>query len=203
MVKNINTKEIISLTGIHPLKVKNVYLYGSRVYGTAEEQSDYDFIVVASSLNEATEIRKKNFNIHIHTPDKFRKDLFDHDIKSFECIFAPDFARLQEKVQYNDKNFILKPKQLKYKLMSQSFWSFKKAKKNINGVDDYIGLKSLFHSLRILDFGIQILKYGTIKDFSSANWIWNEIKDSEEDWEVLKERYLPIKVKMEKEFKGL
>ena len=52
---NIQDKEeisdqIIDIIGLSPYKVRNVYLYGSRVYGTADVSSDYDFTVIASSM---------------------------------------------------------------------------------------------------------------------------------------------------------
>src|ERR1022692_2128612 len=96
----ITPDEILKITKFHPLKVKNIYLYGSRVYGTASNQSDYDLIVVANSMIESVEIKHDDLNIHIHTPDKFRRDLFDLDMHNLECIFGPYRARIQEKVKY-------------------------------------------------------------------------------------------------------
>jgi hypothetical protein len=65
----------------------------------------------------------------------------------------------------------------------------------------YIAKKSLFHSLRILMFGIQIMKLGKIVDFSEANIYYKDIMDSPNDWEYLKEKYQPIYNKLKSEFR--
>lgn len=197
-----SAETIIEALKIHPLKVKNVYMYGSRVYGTCHEKSDYDFIVVASSLVESSESRIGDYNIHIHTPDKFRRDLFDFDMHNLECIYAPDFARLQEKVKYDDANFKIKGTALEYKAMSQSFNSFHKAKIKMDSGDTVIAKKSLFHSFRILDYAKQILEVGKIDNFSSVNHIWSNIQtDTSSDWSYYKDKYLDDKIAMENSLK--
>lgn len=207
----INKDKIIRAAGVHPLKVKNIYLFGSRVYGTATVDSDYDIIVVANSMNEATEIRYEDLNIHVHTPDKFMRDLKEFDMHNLECIFAPGECKILEKVNYADANFKINPEVMKYKAMNQSFNSFHKAKLKILDGDVYIGAKSLFHSLRILLFATQILRNGRIIDFSEANQFWNDIKidlqltksiTNEDDlWRYFKDKYLPQKMELEKRFK--
>lgn len=211
-MKNFDFKELADLVKIHPLKIKNIYIYGSRIYGNHNEESDYDMIMVASSLNEAMEHKIRDLNIHVHTPDKFKRDLFDFDIHNLECIYAPEEAKILERVKYNDANFKINQNSLKYKLMNQSFNSFYKAKMRIKDGDTYIGTKSLFHSLRILMFGIQIQKYDRIMDFSEANPLFNQIMQDEENtsdfsdmdelWMYYKDKYLPVKIKLEKEFNG-
>ena len=209
----ISKDEIIEVSKVHPLKVKNIYLFGSRVYQTATSESDYDIIVVASSLNEATEIRHKDLNIHVHTPDKFIRDLKDLDMHNLECIFAPPDAKILERVNYADANFKINPEQMKYKAMNQSFSSFHKAKLKMYDADTYIGAKSLFHSLRILLFAKQILKYGRIIDFTEANNFWGEIKndltltksetDGDQLWRYFKDKYLPQKIEIETRLKEI
>jgi hypothetical protein len=71
--------------------------------------------------------------------------------------------------------------------------SWVKAKKKMELKDEcsYIGLKSLFHSFRILDFGIQIALMNTIH-YSSANGLWVELKEEFEDnksWDFYYQKY--------------
>jgi hypothetical protein len=55
--------------------------------------------------------------------------------------------------------------------------SFAKAGKKLDvEKEHYKGKKSLFHSLRILMFGIQIAKAGRITNYGEANDLWKEIK---------------------------
>ena len=202
-------EEIIDIIKLHPLKVRNIYLFGSQVYGTQREDSDYDFIVVACSMLEKKEIRHENLNIHVHTPDIFLDGLREYQMQYLECIYAPEFAKIQEKMVQPDKNFSLKLDMLKYKGMAQSFNAFHKAKDRIIDGETFRGVKSLWHSLRILEFFKQIIENEKIIDFSASNEYWKMISaDLEEhsdggddDWDFYKNKYLPIKIKLEKFFK--
>jgi hypothetical protein len=60
-----------------------------------------------------------------------------------------------------------------------------KSKKKLEQDDYYIGVKSLFHSLRIPMFATQVATYGKITNFSCANFIWNKIKSKRWTWEEL------------------
>ena len=197
-------EDIINASGVHPLKVRNVYLYGSRIYGTAREGSDYDVIMIAGHLLAHEEKRATVngvlLNIHIITPDKFLADLKMHNIMNLECLFAPDWARLQEKVVLPTEINI---KKLIKNNLAQSYASWQGGKMKIEKYDFHRGLKSIFHSLRMLLFAIQIAKHGKITDFSEANYLYSEIIDSDEiEWGYFREKYLPFKVGLENELKS-
>lgn len=197
---DIEKDEIISISKIHPSRVKSIFLFGSRVYETNRPDSDYDVILVGSSLLEASEIKEGKYNIHIHTPDKFKRDLYNHDVHNLECIYAPENA-----VVYNSEKypFKLDKNRLKKSFLSASHNSWMKAKNRIIECDIDGGVKSAFHSMRILMFGIQIAKSGHIINFSEANHIWKSMDQFEEsyEWQPFKEEFLPEKIKLEKEFK--
>lgn len=61
-------------------------------------------------------------------------------------------------------------------------------------LDMYRGKKSLFHSLRILKFGVQLCDKGYIYDFKAARDLWFEIYNMPDDtpWETYKEKYRPL-----------
>ncbi|MNR15785.1 hypothetical protein D3C85_1323410 [compost metagenome] len=66
----------------------------------------------------------------------------------------------------------------------------------------YIAKKSLFHSFRILKYGIQIAKYGRIFDYTEANYLWEEINSFEtNDWEFFKTKYQPVYNELKSQFK--
>ena len=197
-------EDIISRLGLYPLKVKNIYMFGSRMYGTANENSDYDFLVVANSTVEAIEHRLDEWNIHVHTPDKFRSELFDLNIRNLECLFAPNFAKLQEKVQYADANFKIVSANMVYKGLAQAYNDFHKAKVKLEQFEYKQFKKCIFHSCRKLDFSTQILKFGKIKDYTTCNYIWDMLlSETSLDWEHYKARYLPIKIEFEERLKDL
>lgn len=197
MLKTLpSIQDIIEFSQIHPLKVRNIYLFGSQVYGYANEYSDYDFIVVAPNLINHSELRNEKFNVHVVTPDKFKNDLInDYYITYLECYYAPDWAKLQEKEKYN---LIINSDKLKQKLLSQSHNNWRNAKMKMNEGDIERGVKSAYHSLKVLKFGLQILKYNSIVDFSECNQILNEIENKNfYEWNDLKDEYLNIKIELE------
>ena len=87
-------------------------------------------------------------------------------------------------------------------LLSQSHCSWVKAKRKIEHDDIIGGEKSLFHSLRILNFGLQILEKNIIYDFSNANYIWKEISDCNCcEWDDYFKKWSDIREKMSNELK--
>lgn len=171
---------IIEKSRLHPSRIFNIYLFGSIVYGTSDKNSDYDVIMIANNSVESTEIRNGLFNIHIYTPDKFTADLEWHRINNLECIYAPEFAKLKETIKFD--NFKIDLKKLRHSISHTNSNSWVKCKKKIEIGEYYIGVKSLFHSMRIAMFGIQIAKFGKINDFTCANFIWNKIKTKRWTW---------------------
>lgn len=164
--------------------VSNVYLYGSRVYGTARKDSDYDFIIVVEDRLENGSIQLMNdmVNITIYDLNMFQQLLNDHEISILECIFLPD----DKKIEKRHFEFNLDLKKLRKSLSKKSSNSYVKAKKKMTvekDFDVYVAQKSLFHSFRILHFGAQLAKCGKIVNYSEANWVWDDIVDSKSvDW---------------------
>jgi len=88
--------DIVEMTGLQPYRIRNVYIYGSRVYGNHTANSDYDAVVTAASMYVNYEMFDGEYNIHITTPDCFEDKLKKHDINALECIYAPDEAKIQQ-----------------------------------------------------------------------------------------------------------
>lgn len=191
---------VIKSSGIHPSRVFCVYIFGSQVYGTANKDSDWDIIMVANNSVESTELRKGLFNIHVYTPNKFQADLDWHRINNLECIYAPDWAKLKETIKWEFKFDTAK---LRHSISHISSNSWVKAKKKLIVVDEYyIGIKSLFHSIRIPMFGTQIGSFGKITDFSCANWVWDKLQFKDQPmymrdrmrwtWDELDKEFRPV-----------
>lgn len=194
---------IIRTSGLHPSRIFNIYIFGSRIYGTSNHDSDWDIIMVANNSVESSEIRRGLFNIHVYTPDKFKKDLDWHRINNLECIFAPDWAILKETIDYK-KEFKLDSSKLRHATSHISSNSWVKCKKKLVIADEYhTGIKSLFHSIRIPMFATQIMQHGKIVDFSCANWVWDKIKVKRWTWDELDNEFRPIHNSVLSEFRKL
>ncbi len=169
--------------------------YGSRVYGTHTDKSDYDYICIAKGLNTGEEYRNGNLNIHLFDPIDFQNQLHDHKIHTLEAYYHPD--NLCSKF-----DFKLDLVKLRHELSQKASHSFVKAKKKIEVEKDYyIGWKSLFHSLRILTFGKTLATTGKII-FNEANEYWFEILNAQQyNWNYFKTKYQPIYNTLSTEFK--
>lgn len=200
------TKEdIIAATGINSLKVKDILIFGSRVYGSANEKSDYDIVVIAGALlpheEKKVTVNGVHLNIHIYTQDVFIEALKKHDIMNLESIMAPDWARLLEKTVYSKE--INKKKLIKNNLtQSQNSWFLGKTKIKDGNITK--GVKGIFHAMRMLMFATQIIEHGFIVDFSAGNKLYDEMINCDEfEWDYYKEKYLPIKIELEEKLKSL
>jgi predicted nucleotidyltransferase len=174
--------DIIKASGLHKFKVHNIYVFGSRVYETHSDDSDWDIVVVANNSVEAIEIKSGDLNIHIYTPKKFQQDLDWHKPKNIECFFAPQWAKIQERIRFD---FNLNPIKLRHATLHTTNQSWKKCKSKLEAGDYPTGIKSLFHSIRIPIFSTQLLEFNKI-DFFSSNYVWDKISQhypqSGSDW---------------------
>lgn len=197
-----NIESIIKASGIHPSRIFNIYLFGSSIYGTDTKDSDWDVIMIANNQVESTEIRKGLFNIHVYTPDKFKADLDWHRINNLECIYAPSWAKLKETIDFS--GFKINKNKLRHSLSYTSSNSWVKSHKKLVVENEYyIGVKSLFHSIRIPMFGAQIAESGDIYDFSCANFVWDKIKKNHWTWPELDKEFRPLLNSTMSEFRKL
>ena len=175
---NLSKERVLELCKVPPHKLRGICLYGSQVYGNQNRHSDYDFLVIACTMNAHKEFNDGYYNVHIKTPDRFYDELIDHKMSALECLYAPKFARIHDLKLQGLENFSITPAKLQRKSLSESHNSWNKARMMINDGDMYRGMKSIWHSLRILLFADQILNEGYIFDFSEANNYWEEINES-------------------------
>ncbi|MNJ90168.1 hypothetical protein D3C87_77620 [compost metagenome] len=184
-------------------EVLNIYLYGSKVYG-CNPTGDNDYIVVVEGQNIEEQLISNDDDFTLYSKDVFQQKIDSHDISILECIFLPKDKILQEKHKFS---FELNLENLRKEASSKSSNSFVKCKKKLMSNEErdiYIGKKSLFHSLRIIMFAIQIAKFQKIIDYAEANDYWEEIVYNEiNDWDFYKKKYQPILNSLTTEFRKL
>lgn len=179
-------------------EVLKIYDYGSRVYRCATEKSDFDYIVIVESEDENLKysVERPNRNITVYSEQNFIKQIENHEISAMECIFQQPEDRYL-------KHFKLDTDKLRRAISSVASNSYVKCKKKIRDGEVYIGKKSLFHSLRILMFGIQIAKHGKIVNYGEANEYHKTIFEMNNDWSELDKKFKPIYNVLKSEFKRL
>lgn len=181
------TDKLNKMLAHHRLLESLIVPYGSRVYGTHTDKSDYDYLVITDNAITGVEIHYDDIDLQTFTPSDFQQQLNSHKIHTLEAYFS------NEQVEKKFK-FVLDKVILRNELSQKASHSFVKAKKKIEVEKDfYVGWKSLFHSLRILHFGIQLGIEGRIIDYSAANHHWSDILNSQQyNWGFFKEKYQPI-----------
>lgn len=162
------------------------YLWGSRCYKTHTDSSDYDIICVGD-VETGHEYRNGDLNIHTLNTTDWHQHLHDHAVMEIECLFLPQECRIVDRL---DVNFNLDLVKLRHVWSAKASNSWVKAKKKIDVADEwYIGQKSLFHSLRMINFAIQLASTNRI-DLTQANHYWDEIKNIQKtSWSNLQNKW--------------
>jgi len=194
---------LTKITELHPFNVyraTNVYLYGSRVYGTQSPTSDYDYLMVTDIEEPYVQFKRGEFNLTAFSLDEWQKRLEEHEISALECLYLP-----ADTVFKNDREWPVEIQQhtLRRAVSAKASNSFVKAKKKMTVENDiYTAKKSLFHALRIPMFGKQLAEFGRITDYSAANKYWHLIRDCAiNDWSYYKKKYQPVYNNLMSEFR--
>lgn len=185
-----------------------MFTYGSTVYKN-KKPGDLDVYVVVD-IDFCDQFVIGNYNVNVYSFDMFMDKLEKHDVVTLECIYAPLEFRLYEpavKVLNAIKNFELNKGKLRSSFSAVASNSYVKAKKKLVVEADFdlpSSIKSLWHSIRILDFGKQLAESGKI-NFSSVNEVYPTIietyQESQCEWEAIKGTVQPVYNYYSSEFK--
>jgi hypothetical protein len=160
-------------------EVLAIFPYGSRVYGTATKDSDRDYIIVMKSAmlhngafrNNA--ISNEDYSIQgvVYSRGGFIDAINRYEIGALECISLPEDKVILKKwpfkvTKWNEKEMI----KAIIRKASDSLHYSKMASKN---GDNERAIKSMYHSLRILSFGLQLKEYKKIVDFKASNDLYD------------------------------
>lgn len=172
-------------------EILNIYPYGSHVYGTNNEESDNDYIIVTKSgllpngafKQNAISNDDRTIQGVLYSRSGFIDAINNYDIAALECLFLPENKVLQKKwnfkiQKWDEKEFI---KKIIIK-MSSSWFSA-----DNNSKDGYkeIAKKGVFHSIRILMFANQLKENQEIYDFEVCNKFREELRAiKDEDFDV-------------------
>lgn len=205
-MENQELTVICPALGLNQAAVMNCYRYGSRVYSTFTEHSDWDYIIVSNEVTNKIEgLASEDGSIHatVYSPAAFQEEIHQHEISVLECLFLPIEHVLKEQIKFPFQVDVIR---LRHSVSAKASNSWVKAKKKLEVDKDYnplIARKSLFHVFRILCFGLQIAKEGRILNYSEANFYWVEILTLPLEWEVWKERYQKKRNELETQFRLL
>ena len=186
---------------------------GSVVYETVNTHSDIDELVIVPDKYKdfLSGYEKHIFEYHTTQPDTstdidaqyicqsdFQKLIDDYNVMAIETVCTGTNHTLYfngDKCKLNSGKPFDKWK-IRQSFSGTASNSWAKAHKKMTvekDLDMYRGMKSLFHSLRILMFANQICETGDIYNFKEATPLWWEIYDHNDwTWEDFKAKYKPL-----------
>jgi hypothetical protein len=181
--------------------ILRVFLYGSRVYGTTDKESDTDLIMVSDDAGQPeTQMKWPGTDVTVWSSSEYQRLLDAHDPSALECWFLPESLVAGSG---GDFSFSLDTGMLRRSFSAKASNSWVKAKKKMEVHGDLrLGRKSLFHSMRILGFGIQIARFGRLLHYNEENSVWQRI--SEQDfgsWTQYKEHWQDHYNRLHSEFR--
>ena len=134
-------------------KVLNIYPYGSKIYGTDDEYSDSDYIIVFKSSLLPSGAFKDNaissFDREIQGSCYSRSGFIDainnYEISALECIFLPEDKIVQKKMNFSITKYYEKELVKKIITKASSSWYFA----TLAFRDEHIesSIKNTFHEI--------------------------------------------------------
>lgn len=183
---------------------------GSAIYGTTTMYSDSDRLyVVPDKYKEAlstyeghiaqahgTDYDSRELDMEFIALSDFQERLNNFDVMAVEAMCAPYWALIHfDRSVCDIKLPKLDPWKVRQSFTAVASNSWAKAHKKLTVKKDYDlykGQKSLFHSLRILMFAIQLCEVGYLVNYAEANPIWWEIYGHPMKWVEYKKKYKPL-----------
>jgi hypothetical protein len=187
----MEAKEILEKLNIPENDVVNIYPYGSKVYGTASEDSDDDFIIVYKSAllpngafrNNAISSADKQIQAVCYSRGGFQDAINNYEIGALECLFLPEEKVIMKKWKFAIQRW--EEKEMTKKIISKASASWHLAQLQFEDGEDEMARKGVYHALRILQLGIQLKEFKKIVTFSEAKAI-REMVMNDEDFSVKK-----------------
>jgi len=175
-------KEQDELVAIAKAKSKDVVLLcvmGSVVYGVAGPESDVDYLLVSDSASDAL-ILKEEVDIVVKNTTTFIEGVRAGSVFFIEGLFSPPEFSLVRRITTPPINKTA----VAVSALERAQSDFKKGMATENP-------KRVFHALRVLDYGHQIVSQGKIVSFLSVADLYEDIMTSPDlsEFSALYEEY--------------
>ncbi len=186
-LSSINLFNIAKKIGVPMSGIYNIYVYGSYYFGTVNDTSDIDIIIVAQNAEPLTIIKEDNVEYYIYNPDEFEKQLNDVTGSAFVEDYVPtdrvwqvyntqsyDFKAL-ERIKFN---YVLDKQKIKTKQKERGDFHLNLAQKSFENREFERYQKALWSVIRGYEMSIDLIKNGKILDIQQSNDNLEEIRNS-------------------------
>jgi predicted nucleotidyltransferase len=200
-LSSINLFNISKKIGVPMGGVYNIYVYGSYYFGTVNDTSDIDIIIVAQNAEPLTVLKEDNIEYYIYNPDEFEKQLNDVTGSAFVENYVPtdrvwqvyntqsDQFKILERIKFN---YIFDKDKIKVKQKERGDYHLNLAQKWFENRDFERYQKALWSVLRGYEMSIDLIKNGKILDIQQSNDILDEIKSKKfNNWQEAIQYFQP------------
>ena len=171
--------------------VWNIYPYGSRVYGTADEKSDHDFIIVfKNSLLESGGFKDnavsngdKTIQGTAYSRGGFIDAINNYMMPALESISLPDNLITKKKFNFKINKFDEKEMVKSIITQSSNSWhiadlGWQREHRTSEG-PSRTTRKAIWHSIRMLMFGLQLKENQKVIRFDESNELLSTILEDQ------------------------
>jgi len=208
MEYNINKTNLynnfLELTNIFPDSVKGLYITGSHQYGCNREDSDIDLTAIVNEYPSCGEqFISDKLNVNFYKVSSIHRLLFTEAyIPLIEAFYADEkdiiISFFIDTIPIKDLLDDVSQLRVSCSQLTSNSWVKGQKKLVTSDYDLNMGLKSIFHSIRIQDFVIQLLDGTTTPNYGSCNYILYDLFSMseklyrEELWDAIKSKYYAI-----------
>ena len=183
-------KKLIGFCGSY--QILNLYICGSRLFGTYNTNSDTDFLAIIKSEQNLTGIlviEEGDVNVSVYD-DYYFQQIVDENVvwlvhfiifskknclilklRAVMCSFLPSKFILLRNKEYHPK---LRKRELLGVSKLDAFHTWSKARRFCHKGEILLSKKNILHSLRFLEFSLQFVRNLRVEDFFATNHIWPE-----------------------------
>lgn len=104
---------------LNPADVLNAYLMGSRLWGSASYNSDYDFMIVHKKWSSKASLHSGDIDATMYDQKEFIQKLKEHAFHEMICTWLPRSFVLKEELDPK-QHFVLDPKKLRLSIFEET-----------------------------------------------------------------------------------
>lgn len=200
-LSSVNLFNIAKRIGVPMSGVYNIYVYGSYYFGTVNDTSDIDIIIVAQNAEPITVIKQDNIEYYIYNPDEFERQLNDVIGSAFVENYVPtdrvwqvyntqsDEFKALERIKFN---YVFDKQKIKTKQKERGDFHLNLAQKFFENREFERYQKALWSVIRGYEMSIDLIKNGKILYIQQSNDNLEEIKNNTfNNWQEVLDFFQP------------
>jgi len=169
--------------------VVGVFLVGSRLWGSATYNSDYDFIVVHRNAKMSPHATLHNGEIDasaLHLVEFQKRVVEEHKFYELLCLWLPQEYRWKESNESAKSNspltvslrnsFHLQPRTLFQSIDEETARDWRMAQKYVQKGNVERGKKTIVHAFRLMLLATQLIRDGKLWDFHAAQHYYEQMR---------------------------